>query len=76
MKFEVVQDNYEFYLAAPLACARCQRTFRAGERVRMVVSAPVERVWPHMSYALLNIRHVHQRWEHENPEHCTEERTS
>lgn len=74
MRFDVVIDNYETYLAAPAKCWRCERHFRAGERVRMVVSGPVERVVPRQGYALLNQRLSQQFWEHENPDHCTEPR--
>jgi hypothetical protein len=31
-------------------------------------------VLPRQNFALLNVRHIQQWWEHENPDHCTEPR--
>lgn len=73
MKFDIIVDNYQTYLAAPVHCSRCQRSFLAGQRARMVVSGPVDRTL-HQRYALLNQRLSQQYWEYENPDHCTEAR--
>jgi hypothetical protein len=74
IQFDHVQENYENYLAAPHLCGRCGRTFLAGQRVRLHVAGVVERVLPRQNFALLNVRHIQQWWEHENPDHCTEPR--
>lgn len=74
LKIDHVQDNYEDYLAAPRICGRCLRTFLAGQRIRMAISGVVERVMDGHGYALLNVRHTQQWWEHENMDDCTEPR--